>query len=74
MRYLKIILKISWDDIRYEKITNEQVNMKFNDIKDLENQITKRRLTFLVKTTRISREKTLARLISGCCFGKKTSG
>ena len=64
MRCLRRILKIKWDDVREERITNKSVRLKFFDIKNIEIQIAKRRLHFVRRIVRMSDDKVPARLIS----------
>ena len=64
MRCLRRILKIRWDDVREEKITNKSVWQKFFDIKKIEIQIAKRRLHFVGRIVRMSDDKVPTTLIS----------
>ena len=56
--------------MRDEKIYNVQVRKRFNNNKNFELQIAKRRLTFLGKIIRIPNNKIPARLLSVVCQGK----
>ena len=74
MRCIRSILGISSDNVRDEKITNVQVRKRFHNIKNIELQITKRRLTFLGKIIRMPNDKIPARLLSAVCEGKRPIG
>ena len=63
LRYIRRILGINWDSMREDKISNIQVKKRFNNIKNDELQIARRKLTFLGKIIRISRDKIPARLL-----------
>ena len=49
LRCIRKILGISWNNVRDEKISNVQVRKRFNNIKNVELQIAKRRCDFLRK-------------------------
>ena len=70
LRCLKKILGISWDNVRDKKISNVQGRKRFNNIKNFELQIAKRRLTFLGKIIRMPNNKIPAILLSVVCQGK----
>ena len=53
LRCIRRILGISWDNVREDKISNLQVSKRLNNIKNVELQIVKRRLTFLKKFIRM---------------------
>ena len=53
LRCIRRILGISWDNVREDKISNLQVSKRLNNIKNVELQIAKRRLTFLKKFIRM---------------------
>ena len=74
LRCIRRILGISWDNMRDENISNQQVRKKFNNIKSVELQIAKRRLTFLGKIIRMTNDKIPARLLSAVCQGKRPLG
>ena len=74
LRSIRRILGISWDNVRNEKSSNLQVRKRFNNIKNVELQISKRRLTFLGKIIRMSNDKIPARLLSAVCQGKRPLG
>ena len=74
MRCIRRILGISWDNVRDENITNVQVRKRYHNIKNVEIQIAKRRLTFLGKITRMPNNKIFARLLSAVCEGKRPKG
>ena len=61
---MRSFLRISWDNVRDEKISNVQVRKRFNNIKNAELQITKIKLTFLGKIIRMTNNKIPARLLS----------
>ena len=62
LRCITIILDISWDNIIDENIINVQVRKRFNNFKNIELQIAKRRLTFPGKIIRRLNNKIPARL------------
>ena len=74
MRCLRRILKIKWCDVLENKITNISIRKSFNNIRTINFQITKRRLTFLGKIIRLPRLKVPSRLISACCSTKRPLG
>ena len=74
LRCIRKKLGISWDNVRDEKISNLQVRKKFNNIKTVEMQIAKRRLTFLGKIIRMNNDNISARLLSAVCQGKRPLG
>ena len=74
LRSIRRILGISWDNVRDEMISNVQVRKRFNNIKSVELQIAKRRLTFLGKIIRMNNDKIPARLLSVVCQGKRPLG
>ena len=59
LRCIRRILGISWDNIKEENISNVQVRKRFNNIKSIELQLAKIRLTFLGKIIRIPNDKFL---------------
>ena len=61
LRCIRRILGISWDNMRDEKISKLQVRKIFNNIKNVEIQIAKRRLNFLGKIIRMNNDKIPAR-------------
>ena len=64
MRSLRRILQIKWSDVIEDKITNVSVPKNFNNIKNIECLIAKRRLIALGKIIRLSSSKIPSRLIS----------
>ena len=74
LRSIRRILGISWDNARNEKISNLQVRKRFNNIKNVELQISKRRLTFLGKIIRMNNDKIPVRLLSTVYQGKRPLG
>ena len=74
LRCIRRILGISWDNVREENISNVHVRKRFDNIKNVELQIAKRRLTFLGKIIRMSNDKIPARLLSAVCEGKRPIG
>ena len=74
LRCIRRVLGISRNNVRDEKIYNVQVRKKFNNIKSVELQIAKRRLTFLGKIIRMNNDKIPARLLSIVCQGKRPLG
>ena len=73
-RCVRRILGISWSNVRDENISHVQVRKRFNNIKNFELQIAKRRLTFLGKIIRMPNNKIPARLLSTVCQGKRSLG
>ena len=71
LRYTRRNLGISWDNVRD---SNVQVRKRFNNIKSVELQISKRRLAFLGKIIRITNDKIPARLLSAVYQGKRPLG
>ena len=57
-------MKIRWDDVREERITNKSVRLNFFDVKNIKIRIAKRRLHFVGRILRMSDDKVPARLIS----------
>ena len=74
LRYIRRILGINWNSMREDKISNIQLKKRFNNIKNDELQIARRKLTFLGKIIRISRDKIPARLLCAVCHGKRPLG
>ena len=74
MRSLRRILKIKWSDVIDEKITNVSVRKNFNNIRNIDSLIAKRRLLFLGKIIRLPRTKIPSRLISAFCPNKRPIG
>ena len=70
MRSLRKILKIKWSDVMEEKLINVSVRKKFNNIKNIDSLIAKRRLLFLGKIIRLPSTKNPSRLISAFCPNK----
>ena len=67
MRSLRRILKITWSDVMEEKIINISVRKNFNNIRNVDSLIAKRRLLFLGKIIRLPSTKIPSRLISAFC-------
>ena len=68
------ILKIKWSDVMEEKMTNVSVLKNFNNIRNINSLITKRRLIFLGKIIRLPSLKFPSRLISAFCPNSRPLG
>ena len=67
MKFLRRMLMIKWCDVMEKKITNISIRESCNNIRTIESQIVKRRLTFLGKNIRLPSFKIPSRLISAYC-------
>ena len=74
MRCLRRILNIKWSDVIDEKITNVSVRKSFNNIRNIDSLIAKRRLIFLGKIIRLPKSKIPSRLISASCNNPRPVG
>ena len=74
MRCLRRILNIKWSDVIDEKITNVSVRKSFNNIRNIDSLIAKRRLIFLGKIIRLPKSKIPSRLISASCTNPRPVG
>ena len=74
MRSLRRILKIKWSDVMEEKITNVSVRKNFNNIRNIDSLIAKRRFLFLGKIMRLPTTKIPSRLISTFFPNKRPLG
>ena len=71
MRSLRSILKIKWSGVMEEKLIYVSVRKHFNNIRNVDSLIAKRRLLFLEKITRLLSTKIPSRLISAFCPNKR---
>jgi len=74
MRCLRRILNIKWSGVIDKKITNISVRKNFNNIRNIESLIAKRRLIFLGKIIRLPKSKIPSRLISASCSNPRPVG
>ena len=74
LRCIRRILVISRDNVREEKISNVHVRKRFDNIRNVELHIAKRRLTFLGKIIRMSNNNIPTGLLSAACKGKRLLG
>ena len=74
IRCLLRIVKIEWSDVIDEKINNISVRNNFNNIRNIESLISRRRLIFLGKIIRLPKFKIPSRMISASCSNPRPVG
>ena len=73
-RSIRKILSVTMKQVKEEISTNETIRRRFFDIPTIQNQVTKRQITFIVKVTRNSDKTFLTKLLPVWCNNKRQVG